>query len=256
MIDLHAHILPGVDDGSPDLETSLMMAEAAARSGVTVIAATCHSNQEEFQNFESTELRQRFEELRQAIEREDIPVHIVRGMELWGVGDLRKKIQNGQLISLNGSRFYLVEVPFDADPEAIRDQLTKILDLGKVPLLAHPERYYCIQDRPNWLFEWRALGVLAQMNKGSIFGRFGPKTEKTAEILLNHQMVNCIASDAHGVEYRTMDMGPVREFLVRHYSGEYAELLLRRNPEQILRNRLPAAGPPPVPVRQEIRWFW
>ena len=256
MIDIHTHILPGVDDGSPDLETSLMMAEAAARSGVAVIAATCHSNQEEYQNYESEELRQRFMELQEALERERIPVQIVRGMEIWAVGRLEEKIRSGRLISLNGSRFFLTEVPFDAEPEEIRARLTEILDLGKVPVLAHPERYYCVQDRPNWLFEWRMLGVLAQMNKGSIFGRFGPKTEKTAGILLDHQMVSCIASDAHGVEYRTTDMGLIREFLEKHYSEEYTDILLRKNPEQILKNRLAAPGPPPVPVRQERRWFW
>ncbi|MBS6706460.1 hypothetical protein QUW49_01420 [Lacrimispora saccharolytica] len=256
MIDIHTHILPEVDDGSPNMDISLMMAEAAARSGVGMVAATCHSNQEQFENFESERLRQRFEDLQQEIARERIPVELVRGMEIWGVGALRDKIRSGRLIPLNRSRFYLVEVPFDMEPEEILGQLMEILALGKVPVLAHPERYYCVQDRPSWVYEWRMLGVLAQMNKGSIFGRFGPKTEKTAEVLLNHQMVNCIASDAHGAEYRTADLGSAREFLERHYSAEYAELLLSRNPEQILKNRLPSAGPTPVPVRQEIRWFW
>ena len=97
------------------------------------------------------------------------PYRIVRGMELWAVGRLEEKIRSGRLISLNGSRFFLTEVPFDAEPEEIRARLTEILDLGKVPVLAHPERYYCVQDRPNWLFEWRMLGVLAQMNKGKYF---------------------------------------------------------------------------------------
>lgn len=256
MIDIHTHILPEVDDGSPNMDISLMMAEAAARSGVGMIAATCHSNQEQFENFESERLRQRFEDLQQEIARERIPVELVRGMEIWSVGALREKIRSGRLIPLNRSRFYLVEVPFDMKPEEILEQLLEILALGKVPVLAHPERYYCVQDRPNWVYEWRMLGVLAQMNKGSIFGRFGPKTEKTAEVLLNHQMVNCIASDAHGIEYRTADLGSAREFLERHYSEEYAEFLLRRNPGQILKNRLPSAGPMPVPVRQEIQWFW
>ena len=256
MIDIHTHILPGVDDGSPNMETSLMMAEAAANSGVTVIAATCHSNQQNLPNFESERLRQQFEDLRQEIVRESIPVELVRGMEIWGVGVLRKKIQNGNLIPLNRSRFYLVEVPFDMEPEEIQKQMLEILALGKVPVLAHPERYYCVQERPNWVYEWRMLGVLAQMNKGSIFGRFGPKTEETAEVLLNHQMVTCIASDAHGVEYRTTDLGSSWDFLVRHYSAEYAELLLSRNPDLILKNRLPSSGPMPVPVTQEIRWFW
>lgn len=256
MIDLHTHILPGVDDGSPDLETSLMMAETAVQSGVSVIAATCHSNQEEFRNYESEELRQCFEKLRREIEREQIPLYIVRGMELWAAGPLEKNVWAGELIPLNGSRFYLMEVPFDSEPEMIQERLTEFLNMGKVPLLAHPERYYCVQDRPNWLFEWRTLGVVAQMNKGSIFGQFGSRAEKTAEVLLKHQMVTCIASDAHGAECRTTDMRPIWDFLERHYSKDYAALLLKKNPEQILRNRLPITGPQPVPVRQEIRWFW
>ena len=234
MIDIHTHILPEVDDGSPNMDISLMMAEAAARSGVGMVAATCHSNQEQFENFESERLRQRFEDLQQEIARERIPVELVRGMEIWGVGALRDKIRSGRLIPLNRSRFYLVEVPFDMEPEEILGQLMEILALGKVPVLAHPERYYCVQDRPSWVYEWRMLGVLAQMNKGSILGRYGEYAKDAVHHMLEQRLISFIGSDAHHIRYRTPMMSEAYDAVAHYYGRRYADRIFYENPKNLL----------------------
>ena len=211
MIDIHTHILPGVDDGSPDLETSLMMAEAAARSGVAVIAATCHSNQEEYQNYESEELRQRFMELQEALERERIPVQIVRGMEIWAVGRLEEKIRSGRLVPLNGSRFFLVEVPFDAEPEEIRARLTEILDLGKVPVLAHPERYpFYAKDIVRYCERFKEKGGKVQVNILSFAGFYGKEAMMGARKLCDAALADYYAGDIHCLQ---------QEILMEKYIG-------------------------------------
>lgn len=149
MIDIHAHILPDLDDGSEDMEESLEMAELAVESGVEIMAATPHSNQMgRFENFQSEQLLEKYRQLRTALEKEKIPLHILEGMEIFASEDIAQKIKNKQLSGINGTDYYLVEFPFDADPWWIRECLEDIFDTGKIPLIAHPERYFCIQDYP------------------------------------------------------------------------------------------------------------
>ena len=127
MIDIHAHILPNLDDGSESLEESLEMAELAVESGVEIMAVTPHSNQMgRFENFQSVQLEQSFEQLREALKREKIQLQILEGMEIWASDDIAQKIKNKQLGGINGTAYYLVEFPFDADPWWIRECLEEI----------------------------------------------------------------------------------------------------------------------------------
>lgn len=254
MIDIHSHMLPGVDDGARSMDDALAMAEMAARSGVKIMAVTPHSNQPgAYQNYESKALRVTYRELKAAIAQEQIPLQLARGMEIFATGDIDSKVEQGELIPLNKSRYYLVEFAFDISPRFIEESLLKILRLGKVPVIAHPERYYCVQDHPDYLYRWRKMGALAQMNKGSIFGRFGEYSGRTAQILLEHRMVNCIASDAHGTKARTPDMREIKKFLDRHYSEDVGRLLLHVNPKCILMDKRLPRQAEPIPVNEKIR---
>ncbi len=261
MTDLHIHILPGVDDGSPDLSTSLAMAEIAARSGVHVLAVTPHANQtgipgvkDGYVNYESKELSERFYRLEQEIGREHIPIRLVRGMEIMSIEPLAEKIRERKLIPLHESRYYLIEVPFDMAPDGIRRRLMEFPAMGKIPVLAHPERYFCVQDSPELLYDFREMGAVLQMNKGSIFGRFGKEAERTAQYLLENRLADCAASDAHGADYRTPDMRPSRQLLTERYGESYAELLLKINPRRILEDRHILYEPSPERKRKK-RWF-
>ena len=116
MTDLHVHILPGVDDGSPNLSTSLEMAEMAAQSGVRILAVTPHANQtgiegveDGYVNYESEQLEEQFYRLEREINREHIPISLVRGMEIMSIGPLGEKIRERKLIPLHESRYYLIE---------------------------------------------------------------------------------------------------------------------------------------------------
>lgn len=257
MIDIHSHILPGVDDGAASLEESLMMAEMAVKSGVKVLVATPHSNQPgAFRNYDSREMRERYRQLKEAVKVEGIPLQLIRGMEIFATSELAEKVEKKQVIPLNRSRYYLIEFAFNASPHYIEDRITEMLEIGQIPVIAHPERYYCVQDDPNQLYHWRMLGALAQMNKGSVFGRFGARTEQAAEIILKHCLVNCIASDAHGVDFRTTDMREIRHFLDQHFPEEVCRLLLHVNPGCILKNKPLPRQAMPIPIEQKKHWFW
>ena len=261
MTDLHVHILPGVDDGSPNLSTSLEMAEMAAQSGVRILAVTPHANQtgiegveDGYVNYESEQLEEQFYRLEREINREHIPISLVRGMEIMSIGPLGKKIRERKLIPLHESCYYLIEVPFDMAPDGIKKRLLEFPAMGKIPVLAHPERYFCVQDTPELLYEFREMGAVLQINKGSVFRRFGEEAERTTRFLLENRLAGCVASDAHGADYRTTDMRPVRQFLEERYGEAYAQLLLKVNPRRILEDRQIFYEPSPERKRKR-RWF-
>ena len=111
-----------------------------------------------------------------------------------------------------------------------------------------------MQDTPEILYEFREMGAVLQINKGSVFGRFGEEAERTARFLLDNRLAGCVASDAHGADYRTTDMRPVRQFLEERYGEAYAQLLVKVNPRRILEDRQIFYEPSPERKRKR-RWF-
>ena len=254
MIDIHTHILPGLDDGSGTPEESLSMAELAEECGVHTIVATPHCNiAGEFENYYSPEWVDHYNGFKEMLEESRIRIRLLKGMEIYATDDVAEKIQKGMLIPINDSRYYLIEFPFDADPFWMGDILDSVLSLDKLPVIAHPERYYCIQDNPMILYEWMQQGCLSQINKGSVFGRFGRHAQMAADILLDHHLVTCAASDAHSPYQRTTFLGDIREYLEEEYGEKYARRLLERNPEKIIRNEYISNELLERP--REERWF-
>lgn len=237
MIDIHTHIMPGIDDGSDNMEESLAMAELAWESGVDTIVVTPHSNiPGSFKNYDSPEWRKLFRKLQTHLQENDCQIKLVTGTEIYATEDVAERIRNRELMSINDSRYYLMEVPFDVDPYWAEDIWESVLEMDKVPVIAHPERYFCIQDEPAILYEWMKMGCLSQMNKGSVFGRFGRTAKRTAEVLLDHNLISCVASDAHSPYMRTTFMADIRDYLLDVYGERRMERLLYRNPKRILEN--------------------
>lgn len=238
MIDIHAHIIPGLDDGSQDIGTSMLMAEMAADSGVTKIIATPHCNQSGmYENYVSEKLLRYMDRFREEVEREDIGLKIGLGMEIFCSREVPRLLKEKKLLTLNGSRYVLVEFGFRVDSSRMERMLFPIMDAGFVPIIAHPERYFDLQDKPDIIDDWMHEGMGIQINKGSFFGRFGRDAYSFAHTLLRNGLVTCIASDAHGVESRTTDMTDILEFIATEYSEELADLLLVENPGRIFKDK-------------------
>lgn len=176
MVDIHCHILPGVDDGSPSMEDSLQMARMAADSGVTDIIATPHCNLpgDGPKNYRSASLRTGFSRLRQALEQEGIPLGIHPGAEVFCTPELPELLDRRQLQTLGGGRYLLVEFYFDESAEFMEQCFHQIRTRGLTPVAAHPERYDAVQRDPYIIRRWFEGGVVIQLNKGSILGRLGP----------------------------------------------------------------------------------
>lgn len=254
MIDIHNHLLPFIDDGSPTLDNSLDMAEIAAASGVDTVILTPHCNiPDYFDNYYTPELMAAFRNLQSAIQKAGISLQVLLGMEVFTTDNIASLIHNQQLIGLNFSDYLLVEFDFSAPPKWMTDKLQDIRHTGKIPIIAHPERYNCIQDAP-WLVEnWLKSGCLLQCNKGSFLGDFGRHAEIAAHFLLEHRMVSFIASDAHRAIVRPPQMQEIFRYISLKFSDETAHRLMLYNPMHICRN-IPLPTPDFIPYMPVSYW--
>ena len=236
MIDIHSHILPGVDDGSSDLTDSILMAELAVEGGTNIIIATPHSHVPGVDSVSHLyQIRDASELFEEEIRKRKIPLRILPGMEISCRDDLSAGIRKGYFPGLGGTDYYLIEFDFYSDKEKCRSYIREVIELGKHPVIAHPERYTCIQKDIAEAERWVSGGCLLQINKGSPFGSYGRKAAKTSMELLKRNLVFCVGSDAHSPYRRTPFMGEIREFLTEEFSSGKAEKLLEENPGEILK---------------------
>lgn len=237
MIDIHAHILPGIDDGAEDIYDTLEMARMAVDSGVKAMVATPHCNLPGlFDNYFSDAYVKVFQDSVQALAREKIPLRLYPGMEAFATYNLPDLLVDGKIMPLNQSRYVLVEFSFDEDPDFATDLLRRMCAVGAKPVVAHAERYEFIQDRPQIAYQWRLSGCVIQVNKGSFQGRFGRKAQRIAYRMLKHNLVSVVASDAHSPFQRTPYMLDAYEEVCEEYSKRCTDLVFKHNPERICNN--------------------
>lgn len=237
MIDIHSHILPGLDDGSQDMDKSVAMAEVAAEAGVTAMIATPHCNQKKvFENYASPELERKLESFRKELAAAEIELEIYPGAEVFATEDIIQLYREKKLMTLNNTEYMLVEFDFGAGLAFMERTLYSLLDEGLKPVLAHPERYYAVQDSPDAAMIWHDEGVGIQLNKGSLSGRFGRSAYHLANMLMESGHVSVIASDAHGAQHRSPDMTNAHAILSANFPEMIANLLLEENPRRIINN--------------------
>ncbi len=237
MIDLHCHILPGVDDGADSMNTALAMARDAWESGIRALVATPHCNKPGCRsNFYTPELGQQFVRLQRAVRQSGMGLKIYPGMEIFVTRDFPRQLQEGKYLALGASQYLLVEFYFDESPEFMADALSAIREYGLKPVVAHPERYFCVQWEPEMAMRWADAGVVLQLNRGSIQGKLGQASMKCAWELLNAEKAHVVASDAHGSVSRRAELKSVLMDLGERLSWSYAARLLMENPRKILCN--------------------
>lgn len=242
MIDLHSHILPGLDDGAQNLQESLAIARMAVDSGITAMVATPHCSDDRRQ-----EVYEAWLLLRDALKEDGIPLRLFMGMEIFGTPETARMLYDGQLLTLNSSRYPLIEFSFRSDGEEETRILEDVCKAGFRPVVAHPERYLYVQENPAFIDRWYRMGCLMQVNRGSLVGRFGHHARSMAAELISRGFATAIASDAHGVRMRTPWMADIKKLLAQEFSGAYARMLLRDNPKKIIKNEDIHLGEP--------KWF-
>ena len=229
-VDLHCHVLPGVDDGPKTLEDSRALLEAAYFSGTAAMVATSHFNfQYVFEPARAAQLIDRLER-----ESEAAPL-LFRGCELeLNDESLRAFFQQPQAYTLNGGRYALVEPPLRFPADRMPALLGRFLGAGVTPILAHPERSPLLQAQPRLAAAWVSAGGLLQVTASSFLGRMGRRAEALAHSLLDSKLLHFAASDAHDVAKRPPDLRPAYGF-VRERAGQAAAArLFTHNPSLVV----------------------
>ena len=252
MVDIHIHILPGMDDGSADINESLEMAQLAVESGVTHMAVTPHSYADE--DFFADSYDEAFNYFKNELEKNDINLKIYPGMEILSFPGMGELLRQGKLKTINNTRYALMEFNFNEDKWLMEKYTEEVKDAGFIPVIAHLERYQTVQKELRFAYELLEKGCVIQMNKGSIKGRFGKHAMKAAWELLNCNLVHVIASDAHSSEFRTPYMADVADIISEEFSPEHAELYMNENPMRILQGRAVDGFEPREP-RGKRGWF-
>lgn len=236
MIDIHTHIIDGIDDGAKDLETSLALLRMAAEAGTTDIIATPHI----IEGAEHTAwevIKAKTEDLNRDAQNAGIPIRVYAGAELemnWDILSLLKTAQEDYCLA--GSRYALIELPANTLPNYAEEFLYEVQIKEIIPVIAHPERHSYLAKHPRILYQWVKNGAMVQCNVGSFTGKFGTDVKSYAELLLKNNMVHFLGSDAHSVEHRHTDTRPALELLAQQISPEALRCITCLNPEAIIEN--------------------
>ena len=237
MIDLHCHLLPGIDDGAGDLATALAMARMAVDDGIVTIACTPHILPGVYNNTKTT-IETAVENLTVDIEKAGIPLQLTTGADIHIAPDLLQGLKHGRVPTIAESRYFLFEPPDHIVPPRMNELVFGIIVAGYVPILTHPERLSWLEKNYALVKQMAAEGVLIQLTAGSFLGRFGGKAKYWSERMLDEDMVDLVATDAHNVDHRPPLLTPARDVISRRAGDEIAKRLVVTNPLHILENVL------------------
>lgn len=235
MVDIHCHILPGVDDGALTLEESLAMCELAAADGIGTIVATPHMFDGVHQTPEKSLIQARMAELRQRLNG---LLEILPGGEVRYSYEIFQEAPDPQTkIRLNGTSYMLLEFPFQAVPPNIEMTIFQILNAGITPVIAHPERNKRIQEKPEVLADLVERGALAQLDAGSLTKSFGPEPYQSAKRIVEAGLAHFIATDAHHQDRRRPNLSSAVAVAADIGGIEYARAMVLANPTALIQDR-------------------
>lgn len=232
MVDIHHHLLWGLDDGAKDFETSFAMARASAADGVTHVVCTPHANGQ--YAFDPVTNAQKIVELQARLDAEQIAIRIGLGCDFHlSYDNIIDAKADPARFSVNGLGYLMVEIPDYGVPAALNETFYELQLAGLTPVLTHPERNPTLQNDQTRLAEWMRGGVLVQVTADSITGKMGKTAEKIAHLLLAKRWVHFIATDAHNLSSRPPRLSEAREVVAKRYGKAYAESLVNTNPQAV-----------------------
>lgn len=233
LVDIHCHILPGVDDGAPDMETSRAMIRDAYEQGVRYIIATPHYRPEMFEPSMKKVIRV-YHELRDYAEEVGIGLRL--GCEYYRNEQMIRHLDKKLRPTMLGSRYVLTEFSTNDSFVTVRNYIYELITKGYRPIVAHVERYFCCQE-PERIQELKKLGAQIQINADSVLGYEGHTIKKFCAGLMKDDLVDFIGSDAHNLEGRKMNLGKCAIYVRKKMGQDYAEEIFADNPRRIWKSR-------------------
>jgi protein-tyrosine phosphatase len=254
MVDIHCHILPGLDDGPASLEEAVCMGEAAIADGVTHVVCTPHANSAF--SFDYALVRRGLEALRARLGGRLI---LATGCDFHltpeNLADLKR---DAARFCINQRDYLLVEFNEFSIPPVVDQALHEIQLAGLRPIVTHPERNGILRSRPQRLRDWVRQGCYAQVTAGALTGGFGPATQRHAESWIEQGLIHFIASDAHNTQERPLRLRPAYDLAVKRFGADKARALFQENPLAAFEGK-PLPHVPEVvekPPRRSKRFFF
>jgi protein-tyrosine phosphatase len=248
VIDLHSHILWGVDDGASTVEDSLDMARMAVADGIEVMACTPHFMPGLYDN-KAPDIRNRVAQLNDVFLQQGIDLALVTGGDAHMRPDFVEALQRGDILSLHDTRYVLFEPPHTNMPKRMDELVFNIAMAGYVPIVTHPERYKWIEQNYDMFTSLSDNGAWMQVTAGSLTGRFGKRAQYWAQRLLAEGRVNILATDAHNCRSRPPLLAEAFAFAAQEVGEEEATHLVVTRPMAVLDN----ADPQQVPLAPVVQ---
>lgn len=245
MLDLHCHILPGIDDGATDLEMALDMARIAAADGIRTIACTPHIYPGMYEN-NAPGIRTAIAALQAEFDRHGIPLCLVEGADVHLVPGLQEGLRSDRIPTIAGSRYLLLEPPHHVAPPRFEDSVFELMAAGIVPVITHPERLAWVEDQYDVFDRLSRRGAWMQVTAGAVTGRFGRRVRYWAERFIGEGHCMVLATDAHHPQRRPPLLAEARDAAGALVGTDEATHMVLTRPAGIVADVPPGDLPPPL----------
>jgi protein-tyrosine phosphatase len=251
MIDLHCHILPGLDDGARSLEEAVKMARIAEQDGIEKIVATPHLFRDNLNYEDLSIIEKKKNELNLVLQKNKINVEILSGAEVHVSHGLLDEIRkNRDSLTLHESSYMFTEFPPDHVFSGVKQLFFELMNEGIIPIIAHPERNSVFTRNPVLLFELIQMGALGQANSGSFIGMYGRKVREAVFRFLELNLIHIIGSDGHNSRSQAPRLSEAAR-MAEELTGEKAKALVRDNPQAVVDNQELPYTPEPVDPKEK-----
>ncbi|MDP3673077.1 MAG: CpsB/CapC family capsule biosynthesis tyrosine phosphatase [Telluria sp.] len=250
MIDLHSHILPGIDDGSKSLEMSLEMARIAVADGIRVMACTPHIYPGLYMN-DVAGITAARDKLQAALDEHGIALQLATGADVHLVPGIVQGLREGLIPSLNGTRYVLLEPSHHVAPPRFAELVFDLVANGYTPVITHPERLTWVKDHFPTFVELTRQGAWMQITAGALTGLFGPHAKYWGERFIGEGLTHVLATDAHSTGRRVPVLSEGLAIAERLLGSEEAQQLVQGRPSAVM-NDLPPSQAAPLPARRSI----
>jgi protein-tyrosine phosphatase len=250
MIDLHCHILPGIDDGAGSLSESIEMCRIAVKDGISKVVCTSHHVVGKYNNGRGRIMKE-VKKLQASLYDESIPLTLYPGCEIRLDLNLVERVKAGELLTMNDSgRHITLELPDEALPKNMEEIISSLIFAGIIPIIAHPERNRVIRSNPGAIYRLVELGALAQLTSASLTGLFGSEIKNFSIFLLEHRLAHMLVTDAHSSRRRRPVLSEGLKRLKKIVGEKTAMEMVETIPEKIL-NGEDVDMKYPVPLKEK-----